>query len=416
MSRGAPRRCRAARALLVLGVLARPAVAGDAPPAPGPRPAAPAPRFVGPRTGPARAAALARAGGDAAAGRAVERAVEAGLDWLARHAEPDGGWDADGFPARCTAAPACDGLGKGQHGEDVPCPFDAAISGFALLAFLGAGHGPFVAGDPYAALVERGLARVRGARDPWGRALAVAALAEAAVLAGDGRFAADARAGAAALLAAREADGAWAYAAGFRRGSDVPYTALVVPALLTARDAGVELPADLAAGVHRWLDALEEDDGRLAYLADGRAYGYTPTTTNGLAAAALRAALGVGLDGGRHRAHLARAARARPDATLSFRELDVPGRGRTRVQVGHLSYLEWLHGTEATFLTGGDAWTAWWARLRAALLPHQVVAGCARGSWAPLGTYERQTGGRVLATALGVLLLETPWRRARPAR
>src|SRR5262245_1969771 len=83
--------------------------------------ALPAARFVAPRTAEARKAALAAYGGDAA----TEKAVEAGLDWLARHQEADGSWDADGFPSRCEAGGAkCDGIGKGQHGEEVPCPFD----------------------------------------------------------------------------------------------------------------------------------------------------------------------------------------------------------------------------------------------------------------------------------------------------
>ena len=34
-------------------------------------------------------------------------------------------------------------------------------------------------------------------------------------------------------------------------------------------------------------------------------------------------------------------------------------------------------------------------------------------SWDPLGTYERQTGGRVFATALCALMLETPYRHRR---
>ena len=147
-----------------LGVGAPPpaARAGDAPPVPG-REARPPPRFVGPRVGGARAAALARFGGDAAS----ERAVEAGLAWLARHAADDGTWDADGFASRCEAkGPACDGVGRGQHGEDVPCPFDAPISALATLAFLGAGHGPWVAGDPYGPLVERATGRVRPRMPP----------------------------------------------------------------------------------------------------------------------------------------------------------------------------------------------------------------------------------------------------------
>jgi len=93
----------------------------------------------------------------------------------------------------------------------------------------------------------------------------------------------------------------------------------------------------------------------------------------------------------------------------------VPGQGKVKVQVGHLSLYEWWYGTEATFQAGGEAWSGWFARLRGALVPHQATAGCARGSWDPLGTYERQTGGRVFATALAVLRLETPYRVRRLA-
>jgi hypothetical protein len=285
----------------------------------------------------------------------------------------------------------------------------------ALLAFLGAGHGPWAEGDPHGALVERGLARALRVGDVWGLPVATEALAEAEVLEGKGRFLDAVRSNATRILAARGEDGGWGYAAGFRPGSDVPYSALVVPALVAARDAGVGSPADLAAGVDRWLASLEEDEGRLAYLLDGRAYGYTPTVGNGLSAAAMRAWLEVGLTAPRHRAHLALAARRRPDWGISFREVDVPGRGRQRVQVGFLSFHAWWYGTAAAFQAGGEAWTGWFGRLKAALLPHQRTEGCARGSWDPVGTYERQTGGRVLATALGALMLEAPYRHRRLA-
>ena len=268
----------------------------------------PVPRLLGPRTGPARAAALASFGGDAAS----ERAVAAGLDWLARHAAADGTWDADGFPARCVApGPACDGLGRGPHGEEVPCPFDGAMTALAVRALLGAGHGPWVEGDRHGPLVERALAALASVGDIWGLPLATHALAEAEALEGKGRHVGAVRGNVARLLAARQPDGAWAYAAGFRSGADVPYTALVVPALLAARDVGVELPATLAADLDRWLGSLEEDAGRLAYLAQGRAYGYTPTAANGLAAAAVRGWLEIGREGPRHRAHLALTSRSR---------------------------------------------------------------------------------------------------------
>ena len=84
----------------------------------------PCPRLLGPRRAAERTKALRQNGG----GAATEKAVAAGLDWLARHEAPGGGWDADGFSGQCEEGPECDGIGKGQHGEAVPCPFDDAIT------------------------------------------------------------------------------------------------------------------------------------------------------------------------------------------------------------------------------------------------------------------------------------------------
>ena len=98
---------------------------------------------------------------------------------------------------------------------------------------------------------------------------------------------------------------------------------------------------------------------------------------------------------------------------ISFVEREVPGRGKVRVQVGNLSMYQWWYGTLGLFQRGGTAWTSWFGAVKTALTGHQRRDGCARGSWDPEGTYERQTGGRVFATALGVLMLEQPYRHRR---
>ncbi len=400
------------RASLLVVCVAALCAADEPAPAPPPEP-----RLIGPRTGPEKAKALTARGGSAA----TEKAVAAGLDWLARHAEPGGGWDADGFPDRCAAVPgadgkACTGVGRGQHDEEVPCPFDDAIGGLATLAFLGAGHLPGKDAGPYGELVEKALQRLeRGGGDRWALAIGTEALAEAEAMEGRGRWRESVRRNVDALLAARQEDGGWGYVAPWRAGSDVPYTALVVPALLAARDAGVELPTDLAPRIDAWLSSLEEDEGRLAYLKDGRKYGYTPTTSNAHCAAALRELLQVGTSLPRHRAHMGRVAEEAPVWKISFREKKVPGRGVVQVQIGNLSMYQWWYGTIATFHAGGTAWDTWSGKLRTALLGHQEKTGCARGSWPPVGLYERRTG-RVFATAMGVLMLEQPYRQRRQGR
>jgi hypothetical protein len=393
---------RPLRAACVVLLVALPASGDDAKDA-SPLPVA---RLLGPRSGAEKAKALSANGGTSA----TEKAVAAGLDWLARHQDETGLWDADGFASHCSPPKVCDGIGKGQHGEDVPCPFDEAISALATLAFLGAGHLPGAEGDPYGAAVERSLQRLQRVGETWALPIATEALSEAEAMERKGRWREAATRGAQQLVASRQKDGAWAYAGGFRPGSDVPYTAFVVSALVAARDAGAELPTDLGPRMDAYLDTLEESKGRLAYLVDGRSYGYTPTTSNAHCAVAIRELLQTGLSGARQKAHLACVNDHKPVWQISFREEEVKGRGKVKVQVGDLSMYQWWFGTVGKFQEGGAAWSEWFGAVKSALLPHQETAGCARGSWDPLGTYERQTGGRVFATAMGVLMLEQPYR------
>lgn len=372
----------------------------------------PEPRLLGERREPSRSKVLAREGGT----RATERAVEAGLAWLARHQEDHGGWDADGFAARCDAerGDPCDGIGKGQHGEEVPCPFDGAISALATLAFLGHGHLPDDANDPYGPVVGRALRHLRDAAGgAWATPLAAQAFAEAEALERKGRWIDLAHGFAEQVLSRRQEDGAWGYAAPFRPGSDVPYTALCVQALAAAQDVGFELPPELTSEVDAFLDTLESKGGRLAYLLDGRKYGYTPTATNAHLAAAIRELLDVGRDGPRHRRHLALVQSKRPVWKIAFQDVPVEGRGTMKVQLGSLSMYQWWYGAIASFHRGGGSWSAWYRSAKSALLGHQRKSGCEEGAWDPIGTYERQTGGRVFSTALGVLILEQPYRHRR---
>ncbi len=372
----------------------------------------PAPRFVGPRLpGRERDEAWKRNGGSGDA----ERAIESGLDWLERHALPGGGWDADGFPSRCAApGKACDGPGKGQHGEDIPCPFDRALSAMGAMAFLGSGILPDAKGSPRARLLEKTLASVEYGGDPWALALATEALAEAEAMERKGRWSEAVRRNAKTLLDARQPDGGWGYAAGMRKGSDVPYTALVATALAAARDAGAEVPADLGQGVDRFLESLEEKEGKLAYLLDGRSYGYTPTGYNAHAAAAIREVLRAGTLGRRHAVHLNYVRGETPAWEVSVRDVTFTGQAPRKVKMGKFDLLHWEYGAVGMFQRGGADWSGWYGAAKSALVGHQRKDGCAKGSWDPVGLYEMNVGGRLLATALGVLILEEPVRHRRP--
>ena len=70
------------------------------------------------------------------------------------------------------------------------------------------------------------------------------------------------------------------------------------------------------------------------------------------------------------------------------------------------------------FQVGGDYWKRWNNNMKPAIVNNQVKTHpqtCRRGSWDPTGAW-CSTGGRVYATALGVLSLETYYRYALVSR
>ena len=84
---------------------------------------------LGSRSGSGKRRALGAYGGS----RASEAAVDAALRWFKRHQSPNGMWDVDGYPVNCTLAGAKCEPGKKYTGADG----DAAMTGYAVLAFLG---------------------------------------------------------------------------------------------------------------------------------------------------------------------------------------------------------------------------------------------------------------------------------------
>ena len=64
------------------------------------------------------------------------------------------------------------------------------------------------------------------------------------------------------------------------------------------------------------------------------------------------------------------------------------------------------------FQLGGDHWKVWSEALDRALLPAQRREGCEAGSWDPVGVWGSE-GGRIFATAMSILILETEYRYKR---
>ena len=83
---------------------------------------------------------------------------------------------------------------------------------------------------------------------------------------------------------------------------------------------------------------------------------------------------------------------------------------------GSIDMYYWYYATLAIFQVGGPDWKTWNAALKTAVLDHQRkdTDPCSyKGSWDPLDPWGPD-GGRVYATAMCALCLETYYRHERP--
>ncbi len=236
------------------------------------------PKLYQPRMAANRRAQAQRIGASAASELAVERA----LDWLLRHQDANGCWNAgiahyeDGTPvqgdtsftAHCPAGETC-------SGECVYWEADTALSGLALLTYLGAGY-THVDGR-YSEAVEKGLnylidqqkadGDLRGRSKVVGmycHAMATLALCEAYALTGDERLRDPVERAVAFLVRARARDSmAWRYAPGDPSG-DTSILGWVVMCLKSAKEVGIAIPdeASVRAGALLWLDQVASGDSK----------------------------------------------------------------------------------------------------------------------------------------------------------
>ncbi len=216
---------------------------------------------------------------------------------------------------------------------------------------------------------------------------------------------------------------AWRY--GVKPGeNDTSVTAWMCSALLAARwvnenalahDKRAPLTVDEEAflGVRAWLDAAtDERSGRIGYQEKGSRSDrpadlvdrFPPEKTEAMTAAGLWLRLALDSistdDVGMVWKWKYRASKSPP--TWSAAE-------------GTIDFIYWYFGSLASYQLGGGAWTRWSEALREELLAHQRGGDdpCAyAGSWDPAGPWGR-IGGRVAATALLAMCLETPYRYPR---
>ena len=315
----------------------------------------------------------------------TERAVAQALQWLARHQSADGRWDGAGFDDRCGA---CDGPTR----VDV----DIALTGLALLCFLGADHTHFNEG-PYQEVVDRGLSwlvkqqraggDLMGEESMYSHGIATIALAEAFGMTGDPTLVEPVESAVRFIYAARNTSvGGWRYAPG--QVGDTSVLGWQMMALTSARRCGLDVPGEAFDVAGDWLELVTGPDrpGLFAYQPDREV---TPAMT----AEAMFVHQLLGRT--RRDQHM----QASADYLLRY-----PPDWND-----DLNTYYWYYATLALFQHQGAAWERWNERVKDQLVAHQRTDGLAAGSWNPDGQWA-EVGGRVYQTAICALTLEVYYR------
>ncbi len=321
---------------------------------------------------------------------ASEAAVERGLAWLVAHQAPAGNWSLEDLHCQ---GHRCEAPGNIQS--------NAAATGLALMALLGAGHSPTK--GAHAAVVRRGvewlvahqkpdgsLTEPGGQQQLYAHALATIALCEALGLGADPALREPASRAVGFIVQAQDPNhGGWRYQP--RTDGDTSVVGWQLMALKSAEMAGLPVPADTYRLAAKWLDSVAT--GPQKHL-----YAYQP---NGEVRPSMTA-----------------------EALLCRQYLGTPRTAESMVAGGlflrsnlpdwnarHTYY--WYYATQVMYHLQGEAWAAWNAKLRDMLVDAQDKDGPSAGSWHPLRPTpdnRGEKGGRLYETTMSLLILEVYYR------
>ena len=355
----------------------------------------------------------------AGSGQPPERqtAVDRGLAWLAAHQDEDGRWDCDGFMKHDgDAAVETAGAGSAVH--------DVGATGLAVLAFLGAGN--TMRSGPYRDQVKAGVRWLIGQQDEesglvgtaqshdfiYGHAIATWALCEAYGLSNYKLIKNNAQRGLNYLERHRNPYGVWRYQP--RDGdNDTSVTTWCVMAYCAGRDFELEIHDNaLKVALQYYEQVTDPETGRHGYTKRGErssrmpgmhASNYPVKKNEALTGAGLFARFLLGQEP---------AETPVMDKAAALLNTCPPA---WTPDAGNIDLYAWYWASLALYQCGGDAWQAWSPKLSEALLAGQRQDGAAAGSWDPISVWS-ELSGRVGATALATLSLETYYRYGRLVR
>jgi len=386
--------------------------------------------MFGSRTGGGRKRAVGRGGGS----KGSESSVNASLRWFKKHQSPNGMWDAAEYYKNCTEDPKCEpGLIIGGSAEDI----NAAMTGYALLCFLGAGF-DHISPNTYKSVVKKGVDYLVSVQAPDGmigkrnyeHPVAVMALAEAYAMTSDPNLRQPAQKGIDQIIKRQNQDKGygmgWDYTKPTNR-NDTSVTGWNVMALKSAHAGGLNIGTSMEGAKifleKSWQAANTDQPWCKDYKSidpykDISRYPYTWDTASG-------------------KIEIAGWANDKPTGNPDSKEMAPVGLVLA-VFLGHRAgdpMLESLanyvmkfqtptkypantyymyYNTLGVFQIGGEKWKVWNSVVRDMLVKAQRSGdGCFDGSWDYKGIGFYGSGvGRVLSTAYNTLCLEVYYRYA----
>ncbi|MCK6490565.1 MAG: terpene cyclase/mutase family protein [Planctomycetes bacterium] len=385
--------------------------------------------MFGSRSGGGKKRAIGRGGGS----KGSESAVEAALRWFKRHQSPDGSWNAQDYWKNCSEGAKCE-PGKNHSAGDTT----AAMTGYAVLCFLGAGF-DHKTPSRYRDTVKKGVAYLMASQQADGglgkgvrnydHAVATMALAEAYAMAPENDLRGKAQKAVDLMLArqnqekgdAKKEGGSsssgklgWDYV-GPNQRNDGSVTGWNVMALKSALAAGLNIGGGMdGAKVYlekAWKATNDKVDGKYKAWKDITPYDESrfpynwktgeETITDGhknLACVGLVCGVFLGKTAG--------------DPMIESLANYVMN---NQVPKGYPTNTYYMYyNTLAIFQVGGDKWNKWNNSVRDMLVAAQKkTQDCFDGSWdwENTGFHGHETG-RVLSTAYNCLCLEVYYRYA----
>ncbi|HEX5051665.1 MAG TPA: prenyltransferase/squalene oxidase repeat-containing protein [Planctomycetota bacterium] len=349
----------------------------------------------------------------AARATGMREVVDRAIDWLVRHQDEDGKWDADGFMKHDVEGDVCDGPGNAVH--------DVGVTGLAALALLADGN--TLRAGPHMQSLRRAIIWLKAQQQDNGlfgapashdfiydHAIATYAVCEAFGLSKYKALQVVAQNGINYLEGHRNPYSVWRYQPR-DNDNDSSVTAWCLLACAAGDGFGLQVnktALDLGAV---WFDQVTDPTGRAGYSKQGElssrqpgdhARRFPPENGEAITAAALLCRHVLGQSPG-----------TKPIMKASANLLSAKP-PIWQPDAGTIDEYYWYFAARALQRSGGRIWTDWSRRLGVALASSQRVDGTRAGSWDPIGVWG-EAGGRVYSTAMLVMAAQATLPEAQSA-